>query len=147
MVVSVVAAYSNPPSKAGWLFLMPVPNAYLAGNSKGRSVVAAGLGTGSVSSTTDGWNDGALHVFTLCSPQGLRVDGQQWSNWGPDPFGQDVIMIGGQIVPGPDGGPAPIDGPLDGYVAEVIMAKYASCTPTVVAQLNAYFQAKYGVPF
>lgn len=152
-IISVVASYRNPVNQPGWFLLLEDSTeyprvGYLLGNAKGRSVVRAGVVFAYIESAEEGWNDGALHAFSLCG-QSLRVDGHEWSEvvgtWGADGWGRP--RIGGQPSAGPDGGVGPIVGALYGAVAEVIVVVRQPCTPNTIAQLDAYYKSKYGLSF
>lgn len=111
-----------------------------------------------VVSPTTGWNDGRFHTFGLSvqsvpdahqTIHSLRVDGVESRNAPVYPcFGAGGrIAIGGDYFHGGDAAVDVIENSLDGYVAEVIVVTHHVTTPTDLAQLSAYFQKKYGIPF
>lgn len=101
-------------------------------------------------SASPGWNDGTFHSFgmvydTVVPRFTVRVDGLVTTS-GPVPRagGGGGTWIGGYPIFPVETQPF-MEGPLQGYIAEVIVA----CEPTdeQIAKLSAYFQGKYGVPF
>jgi hypothetical protein len=156
-LIAVVAAYSNAASSSGVLVQgSHVTGAYLrlVGNSQGSSVIFAGNPVGlNVLSATSGWNDGRFHTFGVSydSPRtklAVRVDGTETTKSGSLSVNSDGhSFAGGYICLWCDaGGPEPpIQNALEGYLAEVIVARPA--TSLELAQLSAYFQKKYGLPF
>lgn len=161
-LVAVVAAYGNEPAKPGAIFMISDVGFYIRGNAMGKSIVMAGVMKGitylGIWTPTEGWNDGRFHTFGLrtglkVGGAAIRADGVQWVQQVPiGVIGSGTALIGGwHCVPSlstwcGDAGVTPIEEPLEGYVAEVVMT-YASGTPTQIAQLSAYFQKKYGIPF
>jgi hypothetical protein len=158
-VVAVVAAYKNDASQPGVLFMMPKVDFYMRGNAMGKSVVMGGAGGGAVWSAAEGWNDGKFHTFGFrtgaddVGGAAIRADGVQWGQVGPiGASGDSPVMIAGHHCAPCDAGPTAIEEPLEGYIAEVVMANISGTSTGAaqlaqVAQLSAYFQKKYGIPF
>lgn len=163
--MAVVASYTNERAKSGDLLVMPCTSTYMRVNVMGKSILTGGVEVtnsgcsppfqwGGAASAADGWNDGKLHSFGLRIGKAIggvavRVDGVQWGQTTAIDTSQSgsILMIGGRSCLWCDAGPTPIEEPLEGYIAEVVMALDTPGTPTQIAQLSAYFQKKYGIPF
>lgn len=167
-LIAVVAAYDNAASRPALLFRSGAshfagPAMSLYGNDPygGSSAVVAdvcSLTYGRVTSPTANWNDGRFHTFGAGveflpnyeqAASYLRVDGVE-TRVAPRFTcfaGGFRTAIGGDYFHGGDAAVDVIENSLDGYVAEVIVVTHHVTTPTDLAQLSAYFQKKYGIPF
>ncbi len=144
-VIAVVGGYTNPISRPG-NFCAHAQLISIQGNWMSRSIVLGGNPIYNVVSDSDGWNDGKLHGFGLRSyPLRLRVDGVEKSRSSGILGGQAPFFLGGEMTC--DDAGCSVQNPLEGAIAEVVVAFNTSGTPLEMAQLSAYFQKKYGIPF
>lgn len=168
-ILAIVAAYDNPTSRPALFFrqedmlVSPSHPLSLYGNDPyGSSSNVVGVFCGNlqppVASAMTGWNDGRFHTFGMIIHYTngwlepwlhLRVDGAEIVKPATSPCsGQgNRIAIGGDYLHNDDAGVDAIESALDGYLAEVIVVSHNAGTPTQLAQLSAYFQKKYGIPF
>jgi hypothetical protein len=176
--VTIVAAYVNTPGPDEysnraqlWTKTDPSPpywgsimigNAYSAplpdgGLGGADSIIYAGVEnfiegpSAGVWSSTDKWNDGKLHVFTMrkdnaTSTMYVRTDGLETPSVASIATAIDLsglgqpLQIGGHTV-----GTSCCWSVLHGDIAEVIAVNGSSMTPSERSALAAYIQAKYGL--